>query len=42
MKEKAKSQLIIWLALTLLLGTAARFLEAVADILRLLVQITLG
>ena len=41
-KEKAKSQLIKWLALTLLLGAAARLLEALADILRMFLQITLG
>ena len=42
MKEKAKSQLIKWLALALLLGAATRLLETVADIIRLLVQITLS
>ena len=42
MKEKAKSQLIKWLALALLLGAAARLLEALADNIRLLLQIILG
>ena len=42
MKEKAKSQLIESLALSLLLGAAARFLEALADVIRLLIHITLG
>jgi hypothetical protein len=36
MEENEKSQLIKWLTLALLLGAAARFLEAVADLLRLL------
>jgi hypothetical protein len=36
MGEKAKSQLIIWLALAALLGALTRLLEALADILRLL------
>jgi hypothetical protein len=36
MKGKEKSQLIKWLALSLLLGAAARFLEALAEILRIL------
>jgi hypothetical protein len=31
MKVKEKSQLIKWLALSLLLGAAARFLEALAN-----------
>ena len=42
MKEKAKSQLIKWLALTMLLGALARLLEALADILRLLMHVMLG
>jgi hypothetical protein len=36
MGEKVKSQLIIWLTLSVLLGALARLLEALADILRLL------
>jgi hypothetical protein len=36
MSKKEKSQLIIWLTLSLLLGALARLLEAVADLLRLL------
>ena len=36
MKEKVKSQLIKWLTLALLLGAGARFLEALAEILRIL------
>jgi hypothetical protein len=35
MKGKEKSQLIKWLALSLLLGAAARFLEALTEFLRL-------
>ena len=42
MKEKAKSQLVKWLALALLLGAAARLLEALADVIRLLIYVTLG
>ena len=36
MKEKAKSQLLKRLALTLLLGALARLLEALADIIRMI------
>ena len=42
MKEKAKSQLIKWLALTLLLGALARLFEALAEIIRLLIRFSLG
>jgi hypothetical protein len=37
MRKKEKSQLIFWLTLSLLLGALARLLEALADVLRLLV-----
>jgi hypothetical protein len=37
MREKQKaSQIAVWLALAILLGTAAWFLEALADLIRLL------
>jgi hypothetical protein len=36
MGKKEKSQLIIWLALALLLGAGTRLLEAMADLIRLL------
>jgi hypothetical protein len=37
MSVKRKSQLIIWLTLSLLLGALARLLEALTDLLRLLI-----
>jgi hypothetical protein len=37
MGEKVKSQLIIWLTLSVLLGAITRLLETLADILRLLI-----
>ena len=37
MGEKVKSQLIIWLTLSVLLEALTRLLEALADVLRLLV-----
>ncbi|MDR3280855.1 MAG: hypothetical protein LBT23_10115 [Synergistaceae bacterium] len=40
MKAKRKSQLIIWLTLSILLGALARLLEALADLLRLLGRFT--
>ena len=42
MRDKTKSQLIKWLALTLLLEATVRLLEALADVIRLLIRITLG
>ena len=42
MGKKVKDQLIIWLALTSLLGTAARFLEVLAEFIRLLIHVVLG
>jgi hypothetical protein len=36
MRKKEKSQLIIWLTLSLLLGALSRLLEALTDLLRLL------
>jgi hypothetical protein len=35
MEEKEKSQLIKWLTLSLLLGAATRFLEALTEFIRL-------
>jgi hypothetical protein len=37
MRGKVKSQLIIWLTLSVLLGVLTRLLETLADILRLLI-----
>ena len=37
MRKKEKSQLMNWLALALLLGAAARLLEALAELIRLLI-----
>jgi hypothetical protein len=38
MNEEEKSQLIFWLTLSVLLGAGARLLEALADLLRLVMQ----
>ena len=40
--KKKGLQIAVWLALSALLGAIARLLEAVAEIIRLLVRITLG
>ena len=40
--KKKGLQIALWLALSLLLGTVTRLLEVAADIIRLLVKITLG
>jgi hypothetical protein len=37
MREKEKSQLVVWLTLSVLLGAIARLLEALADLIRLLI-----
>ena len=40
--KKKGLQIAVWLALSVLLGALTRLLEAVAEIIRLLVRVTLG
>jgi hypothetical protein len=41
-KRKGYQTIAVWIALAILLGAAARLLEALAELLRLLVRSTLG